>query len=203
MDTLLRIDASTLPRLVILDPPISDEEFEALCRTNRDVRMERTKEGAVRVNPPTGGSTGSGNSEITFQLTNWWSKHERGRVFDSSTGFLLPDGSTLSPDASYVSEGRLRELPKGGLRGFPHVCPDFVIELFSESDSLAELKTKMNDWIANGAQLGWLIDPYKRQVFVYRPGQTVEQHSGNRIAGEGPVDGFVLDIARVWKRYED
>ena len=203
MATVLRIDASTLPRVLILAPPISDEEFEALCRENRDVRLERTKEGAVRVNPPTGGWTGSGNSEITFQLTNWWSKHERGRVFDSSTGFRLPDGSTLSPDACYLSEERLRRLPKGGLRGFPRVCPDFVIELFSESDSLPEVQQKMGDWIANGAQLGWLIDPYQRQVFVYRPDREAEQVTGNRIAGDGPVEGFVLDLSRVWKRYED
>ena len=200
---MLRIDPNTLPRLLILDPPISDEEFEALCRENRDVRMERTKEGVVRVNPPTGGWTGRGNSEITFQLTNWWSKHEQGGVFDSSTGFRLPDGSTLSPDASFLSEKRLRGLPKGGLRGFPQVCPDFVIELVSESDPLSDQQSKMNDWIANGAQPGWLIDPYKRQVLVYRPGRSVEQHAGNQIAGEGPVDGFVLDLARVWKRYED
>jgi Uma2 family endonuclease len=203
MATVLRIDASTLPRVLILEPPISDEEFEALCRDNRDVRMERAKDGAVRVNPPTGGWTGSGNSEITFQLTTWWSQSERGRVFDSSTGFRLPDGSTLSPDASYISEERLRKLPKGGLRGFPRVCPDFVIELFSESDSLSELNAKMSDWITNGAQLGWLIDPYKRQVSVYRPGRSVEQLAGDRIVGEGPVEGFVLDLARVWKRFED
>ena len=203
MATVLRIDASTLPRLLILDPPISDEEFEALCRTNRDVRLERTKEGAVRVNPPTGGWTGRGNSEITFQLTNWWSKHERGGVFDSSTGFRLPDGSTLSPDASCLTDERLRRLPKGELRGFPRVCPDFVIELFSESDSLPELQEKLAGWIANGAQLGWLIDPYRRQVFVYRPNHEVDQVTENRITGEGPVEGFVLDLARVWKRYED
>jgi Uma2 family endonuclease len=203
MTTLLRIDAETLPRVLVLDPPISDAEFEALCRENDNVRLERTKEGAVRMNPPTGGWTGSGNQEISRQLGNWWAARENGRVFDSSAGFRLADGSTLSPDASYLSEARLRSLPKGALRGFPRICPDFVIELRSESDSLQDLKDKMNDWIANGAQLGWLIDPYERQIFVHRPNCPAEVVTGNLIEGEGPVQGFVLDLARVWKCYQD
>jgi Uma2 family endonuclease len=207
MTTLLRIDAETLPRVLTLDPPLSDAEFEALCRENDNIRLERTKEGAVRMNPPTGGWTSDGNREITHQLSAWWGIHERGRVFDSSGGFRLPDGSTLSPDASYVSEERLRSLPKGALRGFPRICPDFVIELRSESDALEDLKSKMKDWIANGAQLGWLIDPYERQVLVYRPGASGEVVGEvvkeKRIAGEGPVQGFVLDLARVWKRFQD
>jgi Uma2 family endonuclease len=202
MATLLRIDAGTLPRVLVLDPPITDAEFEVLCRENRDVRLERTKEGAVRMNPPTGGSTSNGNQEITRQLGNWWATHELGRVFDSSGGFRLPDGSTLSSDASHVSEERLRALPKDALRGFPPVCPDFVIELRSESDPIQELKNKMADWIANGAQLAWLIDPWERQVTVYRPGGTAQPVTGNHIVGEGPVQGFILDLARVWKRYE-
>jgi Uma2 family endonuclease len=203
MTTLLRIEADTLPRVLVLDPPISDVEFEALCRENDNVRLERTKEGAVRMNPPTGGWTGCGNQEISRQLGNWWAAQEYGRVFDSSTGFRLPDGSTLSPDASYLSEERLRNLPKGALRGFPHVCPDFVIELHSESDALQELSDKMNDWIANGAQLGWLIDPYERQVLVYRPNRSAEVVAGDLIAGDGPVQGFLLDLTRVWKCYQD
>jgi Uma2 family endonuclease len=203
MATLLRIDAETLPRVLMLSPPISDAEFEALCRENDNVRLERTKEGAVRMNPPTGGWTGRGNQEIARQIGNWWATHESGGVFDSSTGFRLPDGSTLSPDASYVSMERLRSLPRGALRGFPRVCPDFVIELRSDSDTLEGLKDKMNDWVANGAQLGWLIDPDEHQVLVYRPDRSTEVVTGNQIAGDGPVEGFILDLARVWKCYED
>jgi Uma2 family endonuclease len=153
MATLLRIDTETLPRVLVLDPPVTDAEFEALCRENRDIRLERTKEGAVRMNPPTGGWTSNGNQEIARQLGNWRATHERGCVFDSSGGFRLPDGSTLSPDVSYTSRERLRTLPTGGLKGFPRICPDFVIELRSESDSLRELKEKMTDWISNGVQL--------------------------------------------------
>jgi len=202
MATLLRIDAETLPRVVVLDPPITDAEFEALCRENSDIRLERTKQGAVRMNPPTGGWTGSGNQEISRQLGNWGVSRQ-GRVFDSSTGFRLPDGSTLSPDASYISQERLRTLPKGGLKGFPRICPDFVIELRSESDPIHELKEKMADWIANGAQLAWLIDPQERKVLVFRPNRPAEVVEGNQIAGEGPVEGFVLDLNRVWKCYQD
>jgi Uma2 family endonuclease len=203
MPTLLRIDAETLPRVLVLDPPVSDAEFEALCRENDSVRFERTKEGAVRMNPPAGGWTSSGNQEIASQLNSWWKTHRRGRCFDSSGGFRLPDGSTLSPDAAYLSEERLRPLPKGGLRGFPRICPDFVIELLSESDTLPALQSKMADWIANGAQLGWLIDPYNRQVFIYRSTTTSERFIGDQIAGEGPVQGLTLNLLDVWNCYQD
>jgi Uma2 family endonuclease len=204
MATLLRIDPETLPRTLVLDPPVTDAEFEALCRDNSGgIRLERTKEGIVRMNPPAGGFSSSGNQEIAGQIYRWWLSHERGRVFDSNGGFHLPDGSILSPDASFVSQERLSTLPKGGLRGFPHVCPDFVIELISESDRIESVKEKMNDWIANGAQLAWMIDPYAKHVFVYRPGRETEMVAAEHIAGEGPVEGLVLDLTRVWKRYED
>ena len=203
MNTLLRIEAETLPRVLVLDPPVSDAEFEALCRENDNVQFERTKEGAIRMNPPAGGWTSRGNAEIVSQLSHWLWSHERGSVFDSSGGFRLPDGSTLSPDAAYISEERLKQLPKGSLRSFPKVCPDFVIELLSESDTLAGTQSKMVDWMANDAQLGWLIDPYERQVFVYRPGETPECVKEKQLAGEGPVEGFVLNLARVWKCYQD
>jgi Uma2 family endonuclease len=203
MTTLLRIDAETLPRILVLDPPMSDDEFEALCRENDNVQFERTKEGAIRMNPPAGGWTSSGNQEIAAQLNNWWKNHKRGRCFDSSGGFRLPDGSTLSPDASYLSEERLRQLPKGALRGFPHVCPDFVTELLSESDTLAALQSKMTDWIANGAELAWLIDPYDRQVFVYRSLGAPERFIGDQLTGEGPMQGFTLNLPDVWACYQD
>jgi len=203
MATLVRIDPETLPRVLVLDPPVSDAEFEAICRDNADLRLERTREGAVRMNPPAGGWTSSGNQEISGQLYRWWASHERGRVFDSSGGFRLPDGSTLSPDAAYVSEERLRALPKGELRSFPRVCPDFVIELRSESDTITAMRAKMEDWIANGARLGWLIDPYRREAWVYRPGTEPERAASETLAGEGPVEDFQLNLARVWKRFED
>lgn len=128
----------------------------------------------------------SWKSENAGQLNNWWKSHTRGRCFDSSGGYRLSDGSTHSPDASYLSEERLRQLPKDGLPGFPHVCPDFVIELLSESDTLAALQSKMADWMATGAQPGWLIDPYDRQVFIYRNTAPPERFIGDQVVGEGP-----------------
>jgi Uma2 family endonuclease len=204
MATLLRIDPEFLPRTLVLDPPLTDAEFEELCSDVRScIQFERTKEGVVRMNPPAGGFTGSGNQEISRQLGNWWAARQTGRVFDSSTGFHLPDGSILSPDASFVSQERLSTLPKGGLRGFPHICPDFVIELLSESDGAKAAKEKMSDWIVNGARLAWLVDPYRQQVLVFRPDREMEPIAGERIAGDGPLEGFVLDLTRVWKCYQD
>jgi Uma2 family endonuclease len=155
------------------------------------------------MNPPAGGWTSSGNGEILGQLGNWWAKHERGRIFDSNGGFRLPDGSTLSPDAAYLSEEQLCALPKGELRSFPRVCPDFLVELLSESDPLAGTRAKMEDWIANGARLAWLIDPYQREAWVYRPGINPERVTAETLPGEGPVEGFDLQLGRVWKRFED
>jgi Uma2 family endonuclease len=203
MATVVRIDWETLPRVLVLDPPVSDAEFEVMCRENADLRLERTREGAVRMNPLAGGWTSSGNQEISRQLGNWWAGHERGLVFDSSGGFRLPDGSTLSPDASYLSEERLRPLPKGEMRSFPRVCPDFVIELLSESDTVKAMRAKMEDWIANGVHLGWMIDPYQREAWVYRQGTEPQRVASDSLAGEGPVEGFQLNLARVWKRFED
>jgi len=155
------------------------------------------------MHPPAGGWTSGGNFEINRQLGAWWITHERGKAFDSSGGFSLPDGSILSPDASYLTEKHLKTLPKGALRGFPKVCPDFVIELLSDSDTVEELKKKMMDWISNGALLAWLVDPSERQVFVYRPGQQPERVTGRKVSGECPVEGFELNLARVWKWYEE
>jgi Uma2 family endonuclease len=202
MNMLLRIDAETLPRVLVLDPPMTDGEFEVLCRENDDMHLERTKGGAIRMLAPAGGWTSRGNQEIARQLGNWGAEHEHGYVFDSSGGFRLPDGSILSPDGSYLSEERLDELTEDDLSSFPPVCPDFVIELLSKSETLEGLRSKMADWIANGALLAWLIDPYKRQVFVYRPGQEPERVTGPKITGEGPVEGFELDLARVWRCYK-
>ena len=203
MSTLLRINPEMLPRTMVMDPPLSDAEFEVLCRDNDCVQFERTKEGQIRMNPPAGGWTSDGNAEIVYQLRKWWATHEQGRVFESSAGFRLPDGSTLSPDAAYVPRQTLSGLPKGELKGFPRLCPHFVIELLSESDTLPKLQAKMEDWVRNGTLLGWLIVPHQRQVYVYRPGRELEIVTATMIAGEGPVEGFVLELAKVWKCYED
>jgi Uma2 family endonuclease len=201
MGTLVQLEVGSLPDRILWDPPLTDDEFEAFAIANDLLHLERTKEGEIIVSPGIGDDTGSANAEIIRQLGNWWDTHGLGRVYDSSTGFFLPDGSNLSPDATYVLSEKLG--PRSG-RGpkMAHHCPDFVIELLSSSDRLRKAQTKMNDWIANGAALAWLIDPYQRQVTVYAPNNEPRTLSGEAISGSGPVEGFSLDLAKVWRFYE-
>jgi Uma2 family endonuclease len=201
VQALVTIEAE-LPRSVVLDPPLSDAEFEALCAANDLIRFERTREGEIVMNPPAGGFTSAGNVEIVAQLHSWWKAHRRGRLFDSNGGFFLPDGSMLNPDASYVLPKRLKGLTRDDMTGFPRLCPDFIIELLSISDSLPKAQQKMERWIENGAALGWLIDPYKKKVYVYEPGREAAAVSGNAVQGSGPVDGFTLDLDELWRCYE-
>jgi Uma2 family endonuclease len=190
------------PRSIVLAPPLSDDEFERMCGRSEFASLERDKEGTIIVNAPAGGSTSSGNAEITRQLSNWWIGHRRGRVFDSSAGFFLPDGSVLSPDAAYVTAKQLEGVTREQMARFLHLAPAFIIELRSESDRLPPVAEKMEAWVSNGVQLGWLIDPYIRQVDVYQPGVAPRTESENRIAGSGPVEGFALDLEEVWRCYE-
>lgn len=201
MRDLLPIGAET-PRSLVVNPPLTDAEFEALCLASEWFRYERTREGEILVNPPAGGFTSQGNAEITAQLHSWWKTHRRGKVFDSSAGFFLLDSSILNPDAAYVLPQKLKGLKKDDLTGFPRLCPDFVVELLSKSDSVPKARDKMDRWLENGATLGWLIDPYQRQVYVYEPDSQVRIVSGKAIQGNGPVEGFVLDLEELWRCYE-
>jgi len=198
---VIEIPAET-PRSIVLHPPLSDEEFERLCERSDSVFLERSKEGTIIVNAPAGGMTSSGNNEIGRQLGNWWIQHRRGRVFDSSAGFFLPDGSVLNPDASYVTAGQLKGLTRDDLARFLRLAPAFVVELRSESDRLAAVTEKMDAWMANGVELGWLIDPYSKTVHIYEPGSTPRIETGSHIIGTGPVEGFVLDVEEIWRCYE-
>jgi Uma2 family endonuclease len=190
------------PRTIVLAPPLSDDEFERMCERSDFASLERSREGIIIVNAPAGGMTSDGNSEINRQLRNWWAQHRRGRVFDSSAGFFLPDGSVLSPDAAYITAMQLEGVTREQMARFLRLVPAFVIELRSESDRLPPVAEKMEAWVSNGVQLGWLIDPYVRRVHVYQPGSAPGIEAGNRIAGAGPVDGFVLDLEEVWRCYE-
>ena len=202
MNTLLKLDAKALPRGMYWDAPISDAALEALCAANDVIQFERTKDGEIRMNPPTAGFTSNGNAEITAQLRNWWKNHRRGRVFDSNGGFFLPDGSMFSPDAAYVRLEKLKSLTKSDFEHFLYLCPDFVVELLSRSDRRQDAKTKMGLWIENGAALGWLIDPYKKEVWIYEAGKPARVVTESVVAGSGPAEGFVLDVAEVWGCYE-
>jgi Uma2 family endonuclease len=200
MNVFLEIPVAA-PRSIVLDPPLSDEEFERLSERCDFGSIERTTEGAIVVHAPAGGATSSGNNEIGRQLGNWWIQHRRGRVFDSSGGFFLTDGSVLSPDAAYVTAAQLVGLTRDDVAHFLRLAPAFVVELLSVSDSLRQTAKKMDLWIANGVQLGWLIDPYSKQVHIYGPGSLPRIEAENHVAGSEPVEGFVLDLEEVWRCY--
>ena len=202
MSSVISDRALTTPQTLTLFPPFSDEEFERLCEENDGVRIERTREGVIRMNPPTGFLTGDGNSEINTQLRNWWRTHRRGRVVDSNTGVQLPDNSILVPDAAYASAEQLEGFTRAELSRRPHLCPAFVIELLSETDSIEEARAKMRNWQLNGAALGWLIDPYKKVVHVYEAGKDAWVFAGTELAGTGPMAGFTLNLLEVWRCYE-
>jgi Uma2 family endonuclease len=132
-------------------------------------------------------------------LGNRARQDQRGVAFDSSTGWRLPNGARRSPDAAWILKERIKTMDSACFSGFWHICPDFVIELRSESDKLRILRNKMAEWLANGAQLGWLIDPETRTVEIYRPGYEPETRAAiSTLSGEGPVEGFALDLAPVW-----
>jgi len=151
------------------DQRVTQDEFYDFCMANPDLRIELTAEGEIVIMPPTGAETGYRNNEIARQLGNWTRRDGRGRAFDSNTEYLLPDGSALSPDASWVDRVRLARLTREQKRKFPPLVPDFVIELTSPSDRLTRVRKKMEAWISNGVKLGWLLDADRRTAYVYRP----------------------------------
>jgi Uma2 family endonuclease len=179
---------------------VTPEQFVALAASNQDLRLERTAGGELIVNPPTGWETGKRNSRISGELYLWWrNTGEPGEVFDSSTGFILPNRATRSPDASWVSQARWDGLTLEQKGTFANICPDFVVELCSASDTLESLEEKMREYMDNGAVLGWLIDPKNKRVEIYRVGLEVERlENPSELSGEEILPGFVLNLPRVW-----
>lgn len=178
---------------------LTDDQFFEFCQLNRDLRIERTAGGGITIMPPTGGETSDRNAEITMQLRLWAKRDGTGVTFDSSGGFVLPNDAMLSPDASWVSRDRLAALTEEQRTKFLPLCPDFVIELRSPSDGLPVLRNKMHEYIANGARLGWLIDPRERQVLVYRPESPVEPlHRPGSVSGDPLLPGFRLEMTEIW-----
>jgi Uma2 family endonuclease len=187
-----------IPRAIALK--VTPEQFELLALANRDLRLERTMQGELIVNPPTGWETGERNWQISGELYLWWrNSGELGKAFDSSSGFVLPNGATRSPDASWVSQERWEALTPEQKGTFAMICPDFVVELRSVSDSLQPLREKMQEYLDNGARLGWLLNPGDRQVEIYRLGKQVEVlENPTELSGEDVLTGFVLNVNRVW-----
>lgn len=178
---------------------MNDEQFFDFCQANRDVRIERNKDGEIIIMPPTGANTGDRNAEITMQLRVWAKKNRKGKSYDSSTGFVLPNGATISPDASWVLKERLEKFTAKQREKFLPLCPDFVIELRSASDSLKDSQEKMREYIENGARLGWLIDPRNKKVHVYRANGEVEiLENPDKVSGEDVLQKFELDLTEIW-----
>ncbi len=185
------------PMRISLDRPLSVDEFWCFSAENPNVRMERHANGEISIMTPTQRVTGFRGLRIGRELSTWAEQDGQGYEFDSSTGFTLPDGSVLSPDASWIHRSKWN--PQMEDEYSRQLAPDFVIELRSKSDSLSVAREKMGLWLANGVQLAWLIDPSRKAVEIYRPGQQPEIQEGqSAVYGEGPVAGFVLELGRIW-----
>lgn len=189
------------PLVLHIHPAIelTSEQFFELCQLNRDLRLERTATGELVIMPPTGSETGGRNFRLLGQLYNWTERDSKGIGFDSSTGFTLPNGAQISPDAAWVKLERWNALTPEQQEKFAPIAPDFVVELRSASDTLKPLQDKMQQYIDNGVQLGWLIDRKQRLVYIYRPRNTVEcLNNPATVSGDPILPGFVLDLSKIW-----
>ena len=189
-------------RVLRLGPTIAltPAQFYDMCRANPDLNLEMSAEGEIIIMPPAGGETSSRNAKLTARLVVWAEEDGTGVAFDSSGGFELPSGTVRSPDASWVLRSRLARLTSQQRERFLPLCPDFVAELRSPTDVLETLQTKMAEYIANGARLGWLLDPFDRRVYVYRPDAKVEViANAERLGGDPVLPGFTLELERIWE----
>src|SRR5437016_6150115 len=188
--------------LVVHTRPViemDDEQFFQFCQLNRDLQIERSSDGDIIIMAPEAGSTGRASSKLNTLFDQWSERDGTGQVFGSSTGFKLPNGATRSPDVAWVRNERIDSLTDEQWQKFLPLCPDFVLELRSPSDSMGTLQKKMEEYRENGAQLGWLLDPVNKQVHVYRPGAAVEVlDNPAAVAGEPVLRGFVLDVLQIW-----
>ncbi len=194
-----------LPQAIAVNIPptltltLTHEQFVELAIANRDLQLERTATGELILMPPTGGETGNRNLDMEGQLWLWNRQTRLGKAFNSSTGFHLPNGADRSPDAAWVRQDRWDALSPEERKSFVPLCPDFVLELRSESDNIKPLRTKMREYMENGARLGWLIDRKNTKVEISRQGQDVEVLDNPvTLSGEDVLLGFVLDLTEVW-----
>ena len=178
---------------------VSLADFQQISSLNPESRLELTAQGDLIVMPPESSWSGHRNAKISQYLGMWADQHG-GYEFGSSAGFILPDGSCRSPDASWISSDRWNALSAEEKSGFARICPDFVVELRSPSDSLPDLEAKMEEYMANGASLGWLIDPLSKTATVYRAGSAPESLVGpQHLSGENVLAGFALNLASIFK----
>jgi Uma2 family endonuclease len=193
---------SYISPVVLHWPPsmrVVNDQFFEFCQANKELRIERTAQGDCEIMAPTGGTTGWRNSGLTAQLYNWAEREGSGVVFDSSSGFVLPNGAIRSPDVSWVKRTRLAVLTSEQKQRFLPLCPDFVIELRSPSDNLKALQDKMQEYIENGASLGWLIDTEARHVLVFQPQQKlISLEQPEVMSADEVLKGFELDMQKIW-----
>lgn len=195
----LSLSQSELPVRLRFDRPVTDEEFMRFCAANEPMRFEMEPDGEITVMSPSGSEGGGLELEVGIDLGIWARMDGRGRVFGPNAGFKLPDGSVRAADAAWVSWNRWNALTREEQQGFAPLCPEFVIEVRSNSDRLPPLQAKMEQWIANGAEVAWMIDPSQRSVTIYRHGDSPETFtSPTSVQGTGPVSGFELVLSRVW-----
>ena len=200
--TIHATDDAGIPPLVLRLSPLielTERQFAEFCSQNRDLHIERTKNGELEIMAPVFSETGGKEGEIFGQLWDWSKRYGSGRAFGPSAGFTLPNGAIREPDASWISRTRLQSLTPEQRSGFYKTCPDFVVELRSDSDRLADLQAKMQEYITNGARLGWLIDPQTRRVHTYRPDRDVEIIENPETISADPIlPGFTLDLTEIW-----
>ena len=193
------LQSVTLPLRFRPEKPMTDDELLRFCAINESLRVERDSTGEIHVMTPAGIKTSRRNSYLIHMLATWSEQDGRGYYFDSNGGFTLPDSSMRSPDAAWIEASRLNALSDSDQDRFAHICPDFIIELRSPTDRLPDLQAKMDEWIANGALLAWLLDPQTQSVTIYRPGREPQLlDRPESIEGEHPVAGFHLPLTRIW-----
>ncbi len=176
---------------------LTEEQFFCLCADNKELRIERDKNKNIIVMSPTGSLTGSLHADILRQLANWNYKYKFGKVFDSSAGFTLPNSAVRAADVAWIAKERWEKVPQKDKERFAHICPDFVIEVLSKTDSLKATKEKMEEWIINGCRLAWLIDINKKTVYVYKPNAAIEiKNFAQQLSGEDVLPKFKLDLVK-------
>ena len=201
MNTQLSVDLEILPMVLQMLPNMimTDDQFFDFCQLNRHFRIERNQIGDLFIMSPTGSETEERNFNLIVQLGIWTKQDGTGVGFGSSGGFTLPNGAVRSPDAAWIKRTKWEIIPAEKRKKFAPICPEFVVELRSENDSLSTLKEKMQEYIDNGTQLAWLIDRKQRKVFIYRPNCGVEElNNPQTLTGEDILPGFVLDLSEIW-----
>ena len=199
--TLSKVSESNNYLVLQMSPvwEMSADSFFDFCQLNSHLRIERTATGKLVIMSPAGSETGNRNAKLMQQLSNWTDRDASGIEFDSSAGFILPNGATRSPDASWITLTRWNSLSAEQKTKFAPICPDFVVELRSPSDSLKVLQDKLQEYIDNGASLGWLIDRTTHQVYIYTPDSEIKcLDNPQAISGDPVLSSFILDLTKIW-----